>query len=108
MSQPRALPPEFTIYAVAGLRQEWLSWLPDVSTAKRAADDAPEPWPVDAAAVAELDAAGVQMLVALSRSVAACGKSLVLTDPSPTLVRGCEALGLADLLGRGDAPGAAA
>ena len=35
MSQPRTLPPEFTIYAVSGLRQEWLAWLPDVSTARR-------------------------------------------------------------------------
>jgi anti-anti-sigma regulatory factor len=107
MSQPRTLPPEFTIYAVAGLRQEWLAWLPDVSTARRDAAERPEDWPVDGSAVAAVDAAGLQMLVALSRSVAACGKSLVLAEPSAVLVAGCEALGLSELLGRGDAAGVA-
>jgi hypothetical protein len=57
MTMPRALPPEFTIYSLAGLRQEWLAWLPEASSARRAAGEAAEPWPVDGSAVAEVDAA---------------------------------------------------
>jgi anti-anti-sigma regulatory factor len=107
MTMPRALPPEFTIYSLAGLRQEWLAWLPEASSARRAAGEAAEPWPVDGSAVAEVDAAGLQMLVALAHSVAACGKTLVLTAPSAPIASACEGLGLAHLMD-GARPGARA
>jgi phospholipid transport system transporter-binding protein len=107
MTTPRALPPEFTIYSLAGLRQEWLAWLPEASSARRADGAAPEPWPVDASAVSDVDAAGLQMLVALAHSVAACGKALVLTAPSAAIASACEGLGLGHLMD-GATPGARA
>jgi ABC-type transporter Mla MlaB component len=106
MATARALPAEFTIYALAALRQEWLAWLPAASSARRPEGEAPEAWPVDASAVADVDAAALQMLVALAHSVAACGKALVLAAPSASLARACEGLGLAPLLLRDGAPGA--
>ena len=85
-----ALPAEFTIYASAELRLQWLAWL----DAHRDGDDCV----VDAAGVSEVDASGVQLLLSLSRTLAARHMGLRLAGPSPALQTACESLGLADAL----------
>ncbi len=94
---PLNLPSELTIYAAAELRPQWLAWLDRAA----GADDAP----VQAAAVTEVDGAGLQLLLALRRSLSAHGLSLRLIDPSPALQEACRAAGLQAAL---DLPGATA
>lgn len=95
MSTALALPAELTIYTAGETRAAWLAWL---------AEHADGPLAVDAAPVTEVDAAGVQLIVALSRSLAAQQRELCLLAPSTALRNACERLGLARLL----APGATA
>ncbi|MEI2679700.1 MAG: STAS domain-containing protein [Burkholderiaceae bacterium] len=71
MTHTLSLPAELTIYTVGELRPQWLSWL-----AGFADDDAPADASVDGSAVDQIDAAGVQLLMALSRSLAAAQRSL--------------------------------
>lgn len=85
------LPAELTIYTAADLRAEWLAWAATV--------DAPQAT-ADAGAVDQVDGAGVQLLVALQRSLAARGPGLRVTGSSPALRNACAALGLADWLNR--------
>ena len=75
MSTALVLPAEMSIYNVAELRAQWLAWL----------DAAPAEGPgcVDASAVAEVDAAGLQLL-----------------QPSTALQGACQALGMQSLLAR--------
>jgi ABC-type transporter Mla MlaB component len=80
------LPAELTIFAVAELREPWQAWLSTLPPATQAA--------VQAEAVDEVDAAGLQLLLSLQRSVSAAGHSLHLLQPSHALREGCEALGL--------------
>lgn len=91
VAQP-ALPAELTIYAAAQTRDLLLELL--------AADDgaAGMPFVIGAEGVAEVDAAGVQVLVALSRSLAARGRRLILDKPAQALVTACTTLGAAALL----------
>ena len=84
-----ALPAELTIYTVGETRPQWLAWL--------AADDA-ESLRADASGVTEVDAAGVQLLVALARAVEFQQRRLQLDGPSPALRGACERLGLTGLL----------
>jgi anti-anti-sigma regulatory factor len=51
-----------------------------------------------ASAVAEIDAAGVQLLLSLARTMQSRGGRLELVDASPGLCAAIEALGVADLL----------
>ena len=95
MSIALTLPAELSIYTAGETRTAWLAWL---------AEHGEGPLAVDAAPVTEVDAAGVQLIVALSRSLAAQQRELRLRDPSPVLRNACERLGLTALL----APGAAA
>jgi anti-anti-sigma regulatory factor len=92
MSSCLALPRELTIYTVGELRPQWLDQL--------AADNADpvDPWPVDAAAVEDVDAAGLQLLQSLSNSLAREQRRLLLQRPSAALVAACNALGLPGLL----------
>jgi anti-anti-sigma regulatory factor len=85
-----ALPAEFTIYAGAELRTQWLGWLD--AHAER------EDCVVDGAAVTEVGASGLQLLLSLSRTLAARQMTLRLRDPSPPLHAACESLGLAAAL----------
>lgn len=55
------LPEELTIYTAAGLRAEWLTWLVDQR----------EDVLIDGNAVAQVDAAGVQLLASLLSSLEA-------------------------------------
>jgi anti-anti-sigma regulatory factor len=99
MSAPLALPAELTIYTAGESRSQWLAWL--------AADDS-DTLPVDASGVTEVDAAGVQLLVALARALLAQQRCLLLERPSAELRSACERLGLSSLLDTGLPAGAAA
>ncbi len=89
------LPQELTIYAVGELHPQWLAWLAEASTQGR------EEAEVDARAVDQVDAAGLQMLVSLQRSLADRGLRLRLQEPSEPLRQGCRALGLCEWLAAG-------
>jgi anti-anti-sigma regulatory factor len=77
------LPNELCVPAVAALRLACLEWLD--------AQDADEL--VDASRIDEVDAAGVQLLVALSHALASRGRSLRLQAPSDPLRDACRTLG---------------
>jgi anti-anti-sigma regulatory factor len=87
-----ALPAELTIYTLGELQPAWLQCLDATS----ASDE--EALRVDAAAVCEVDAAGMQLLLALSRSAHRRGRRLVLRDPAECLRQACADLGLDALL----------
>lgn len=89
MAPTLSLPEELTIYTVGELRPQWLAWLGGLGV-----NDAPVEAKVDGAAVDQIDAAGVQLLVALSRSLSAAQRSLQFVNPSEVLIGACEALGL--------------
>ena len=89
MASILSLPAELTIYTVGELRPQWLAWLADLEVA-----DAPVEARVDGSAVDQVDAAGVQLLVALSRSLSTAQRSLQFVSPSSVLISACEALGL--------------
>ncbi|MGI9216196.1 MAG: STAS domain-containing protein [Hydrogenophaga sp.] len=95
MSHTRTLPAELTIYTVGELRGQCLTWLGE----RPAEGDAgSEHWPLDASAVDQIDAAGVQLLVSLSHTLSQQGQPLVLQQPSAVLCDACSALGLGDWL----------
>ena len=89
MTFPLSLPAELTIYTVGELRPQWLAWLAGLG-----ATEAPVEATVDGSAVDQIDAAGVQLLVALSRSLTAAQRSLQFVNASEVLMGACEALGL--------------
>ncbi len=81
-----ALPVELTLYVVDELMPIWLALIDD-----------PELPPVvmfDASAVREIDAAGLQMLVALGVALSRRHRVLRLSAPSLALSDGCQRLGL--------------
>jgi ABC-type transporter Mla MlaB component len=90
-----ALPAELTIYAVGELHPAWRDWVAAGGSQ------------ADARAVDQVDAAGLQLLLALARSVAAQGRALHLAGASRALAEGCAVLGLASWLAA-HAEGAAA
>jgi anti-anti-sigma regulatory factor len=83
-----ALPVELTIYTVAELHRLGLAWLAEQDDDLRCT--------VDASAVDQADAAGVQLLLSLHAALHRQGRGLQLDDPSPALLAACEALGLAN------------
>jgi ABC-type transporter Mla MlaB component len=87
-----ALPPELTIYTVGELRPQWLAWL---GQAEAAADDMAV---LRADQLGEVDGAGMQMLLALDRSLAERGRRLRIAAASTALQTGCGAAGLSDWL----------
>jgi len=91
MSTSLQLPAEMTIYVAAELRTPWLAWL------DRGAGDAAEAR-VDGQAVEEIDAAGLQCLLALARSLDARQQRLRLERPSRALRLACLRLGAQHLL----------
>lgn len=88
--EPLRLPAELTIYTVGELHPQWLAWL--------AAED--ESAAVQGEVVDQVDAAGLQLLLALQRALADRGRHLQLHTPSAALRSGCEALGLGGWLGQ--------
>lgn len=83
------LPAELTIYAVAELRPQWLAWM-------AATDD--DMLDADAAAVSEVDAAGLQLVLSLVRALERDGRTLTVRNPSATFTAACRTLGLDALL----------
>lgn len=92
-----SLPAELTIYTIAGLHAQWLGHLMPSDDAR--ANGSCE---IDASAVAEVDAAGVQLLLSLSNTLARHQRGLRLADPAPALSRACTALGATTLLEPGE------
>ena len=92
---PLALPAELTIYTVGELHPQWLAWLQQ--------GEASAPAEVRADAVQQVDGAGLQLLLALSRAVAERERTLHILAPSEVLRAGCAALGLNDWLHSHDA-----
>ncbi len=86
------LPAELTIYTAAETRSAWLGWL-----AGETGLDEPV-CAVDASACDEVDAAGLQLLVALAHSLARRQRRLQLLQPAAPLRTACTELGLAELL----------
>ncbi len=84
-----ALPEELTIYTVGELRTHWLSWLADLR------EDAV----VDGSATAMVDAAGVQLLASLCRSLETRQLGWRLHGVGGALREACRTLGLAAPLG---------
>ena len=82
------LPPDLCIADVGALVPHWLSWL------DRHAPDAPREATVDAAAVQEVDSAGLQLLVSLGHALEARGWTLRLVDAPASLTLACQQLGL--------------
>ncbi len=95
MSTALALPPELTIYTAADTRAAWLAALAAPGEGVLA---------LQAGAVAEVDAAGAQLLASLARTLAAQQRRLELVEPSAALVAACERLGLSALLSGGERP----
>ena len=92
MSTALTLPPELTIYTAAETRAAWLAALAEPGEGTLA---------VQAGAVTEIDAAGVQLLASLARTLSAQQRSLQLVEPSAALRGACERLGLSSLLADG-------
>ena len=92
MPHETALPQELSIYTVAELRGTWLAAL--VAGTEGKPDGALR---VDASGVEQIDAAGVQWLLALRASAQAQQRALILERPSDVLRGACDALGLTDL-----------
>jgi phospholipid transport system transporter-binding protein len=86
------LPAELTIYTAAETRGAWLAWL-----AAETGVDEPV-CAVDARACSEVDAAGLQLLVALAHSLARRQRRLLLVEPADALRTACTELGLDALL----------
>jgi ABC-type transporter Mla MlaB component len=98
MPTAHVLPAEFTIYALAALRKDLLGQLPRLSGAKRGSARPPAPWQLDGSAVVEIDAAAVQMLLALSQMLMSRNRKLVVRNASERLASACALLGLSALL----------
>ena len=95
MTTTRTLPAELSIYTVGELKAQCLAWLGESPVDSEAGG---EHWPLDASAVDQIDAAGVQLLVSLSHTLARQEQTLHLLQPSAVLSEACAALGLADWL----------
>lgn len=98
MLQALSLPSELTIYTVGELRPLWLDWLSAARQAQADGELTDGVCPVNAAAVDEIDAAGLQLLMALSHSLAGSRLNLTLADASDPLTAACQALGVQHLL----------
>lgn len=79
------LPAELTIYTAAETREAWLAAL---------AQPADGPLVAQAADVAELDGAGLQLLLSLQCALAQQQRALQLQAPSPALRDACRRCGL--------------
>lgn len=89
MNEHLSLPAELTIYTVNEVAPQLQGWLHhDISVLEVQAD-----------AVSEIDAAGIQLLVALDKQLHAQDARLTLIEPSASLRSACERLGVTRLLG---------
>jgi anti-anti-sigma regulatory factor len=106
MANAHKLPGELTIYAAGSLRAQFEKWVAKLPKGRRAVALAGTALPVDASGVNEVDAAGLQLLLSLSKSLGAHKRSLQLVDPSTPLRSACDTLGLSGVLIRANQPGA--
>lgn len=81
------LPTELSIYTVAELHPQWLTWAGQGALAGREAL-------ADGHAVDQVDGAGLQLLLSLQRCLANRGCALRLQGASHALREACAALGL--------------
>jgi anti-anti-sigma regulatory factor len=88
MSTHPTLPSELTIYTVNELRPQFMDW----------ADQGTDGLRIQADSVAEVDAAGLQLLLSLVKSLAIHDRRLTLCNASARLSASCKALGIANLL----------
>ncbi len=95
MSTEFALPAELTIYTVNEVLPLFKDWV---------SHDADELC-IQASAVSEIDAAGLQLLLSMARTLSARDDRLALLNPSPALSQACAALGVSGLVD-GNAAGA--
>ncbi|MEY8877851.1 MAG: STAS domain-containing protein [Leptothrix sp. (in: b-proteobacteria)] len=86
------LPAELTIFSAADTHVALLGWLAGQGEAP------PLPLQVEADQVIDVDAAGVQLLCALSASLEQRGWDWQLGSPTRILTQACARLGLADWL----------
>ncbi|OYU71807.1 MAG: hypothetical protein CFE45_42155 [Burkholderiales bacterium PBB5] len=91
---PLRLPAELTIFTASVTRNAWLGWMADESLQ----GNADGLCLVAADEVAEIDAAGVQLLVSLANALAGQHRRLRLQDPTEVLRKACTALGVQALL----------
>lgn len=98
MSEGCKLPEELTIYTIGELFPQWLQWLEALPMDLTQNDPLASALMVDAHQVAEVDGAGLQMLVALSHALKNRQRHLVLHEPSDALLQASAALGLRDWL----------
>lgn len=94
MSDERRLPAQLTVYAAAELASRWRTWLAQDDRAGGPS----APLTLQAGQVEEVDGAGLQLLIALSNSLAERGRRLELQEPAPVLVRALGQLGAQALL----------
>jgi ABC-type transporter Mla MlaB component len=104
MTHARALPAELTIYTAGDVRGQCLTWLGEPADTQAATDT----WVLDASAVDQVDAAGVQLLLSLARSLDAQSNTLRLNQASGPLREACTSLGLGDWLAAHSLTGASA
>jgi anti-anti-sigma regulatory factor len=96
MQEPRALPEELTIFTVG----EWLAQCQAWHRDQTAQAGQAHVMCVDAQAVKEIDAAGLQLLLSLAHACEKSGAQFKLTTPSPVLTAACQSLGMEALLGQ--------
>jgi ABC-type transporter Mla MlaB component len=95
------LPSELTICTVGEFRLRLLAWLDAAQESTVPESNQPEATDlIDGACVDEVDAAGVQLLIALARSLARVHRALRIKDPSQPLAYACDVLGVSGLLAR--------
>jgi hypothetical protein len=101
------LPRDLTIYSVGEQRPLMLDWLaqsPSHGPCHGPTHGTPTPapdsdWTLHAECVDEVDAAGLQLLQSLARTLAREQQTLHLQAPSAALVSACHSMGLSALLG---------
>jgi ABC-type transporter Mla MlaB component len=108
MSARFSLPADLTIVSLGSLRAPALEALPAAAGAGEDLGSSRQEWLVDASAVSEVDAAGVQLLISMYHAAAARRHALRLHRPSTRLVDACRALGVAFLATASDTTEAAA
>jgi ABC-type transporter Mla MlaB component len=100
-----SLPAEVTIYTIGELQPLWLNSLREAARPEAGTALADDLFRVEAANVAEVDAAGVQLLMSLSHALARQHRQLQLVQPSAALASACQALGLPTLLANAELAG---
>ena len=104
-----SLPHELTIYTISELHPQCLAWIATDADADGGADEGDSGTVsglrVDAQAVQEVDAAGVQLLLSLSNALARQQRPLRLVRPSAPLRAACMALGASGLMAHADLSG---